>query len=102
MSILVEKRKMDGSQIWKLQSGHDFVLEKDVSQNLLFSISKDHNSKNTQSSVMVLALCKSAHVALHLYKLSWKYLERFLSYRADTILWQTDRRPREKQYVSQP
>ena len=40
--------------------------------------------------VMVLALCRLSHVALHLCKVSWKYLESFLSYRADTILWQTD------------
>ena len=49
-----------------------------ISQNLLFSISKDHNSKNTQSRVTVLALCTSSHVALHLCKVSWKYLKRFL------------------------
>ena len=41
---------------------------------------------------MVLALCMSSHVALHLCKVSWKYLKQFLSYRADTILWQTDGR----------
>ena len=63
-----------------------------ISQNLLFSFSKGHNSKNTQSRVAVLALCTSSHVALHLCKVSWKYLQRFLSYRADTILWQTDGR----------
>ena len=62
-----------------------------ISQNLLFSISKGHNSKNMQSIVTVLAFCTSYHVALHLCKDSWKYLKRFLSYRADTILWQTDR-----------
>ena len=54
----------------------------------------------------VLVLCKTFHVALHLCKVSWKYLKWFLSYRADTILWQTDgwtdRRPGQKQYVSQP
>ena len=42
-----------------------------------------------QSRVTVLALCTSSHVALHLCKVSWKYLKRFLGYRADTILWQT-------------
>ena len=61
-----------------------------ISQNLLFSISKGRNSKNTQSRVTVLALYTSTHVALHLCKVSWKYLELFWSYRADTILWQTD------------
>ena len=61
-----------------------------ITQNLLFSISKGHNSKNTQSRVTDLALCTSSHVALHLCKVSWKYFKRFLSYRADTILWQTD------------
>ena len=77
-----------------------------ISQKLLFSISKGHNSKNMQSRVTVLALCTSSHVALHLCKVSWKYLKRFWSYRADTILWQTDRqtdrRPGQKQDVSQP
>ena len=57
-----------------------------ISHNLLFSISKGHNSKNTQSRVTVLALCTLSHVALHLYKVSWKYLKGFLSYRADMIL----------------
>ena len=61
-----------------------------ISQKLLFSISKGHNSKNTQPRVTALALCTSSHVALYLCKVSWKYLKRFLSYRADTILWQTD------------
>ena len=36
---------------------------------------------------MVLVLCTSSHVDLHLCKVSWKYLKRFWSYRADTILW---------------
>ena len=61
-------------------------------KNLLFSISKGHNSKNTQSRVTNLALCTSSHFALHMCKVSWKYLKRFFSYRADTILWQTDGR----------
>ena len=47
--------------------------------------------------LMLLYICIKFHeniskVALHLYKVSWKYLKRFLSYRADTILWQTDGR----------
>ena len=41
-----------------------------ISQILLFSISKGHNFKNTQSRVTVLALCTSSHIALHLYKVS--------------------------------
>ena len=57
---------------------------------LLFSISEGHNSKNMQSRVTVLTLCTSSHVALHLYKVSWKYLKRFSSYRLDTILWRMD------------
>ena len=31
-------------------------------QILLFSVSKGHNSKNTQSRVMVLVFCRSSHV----------------------------------------
>ena len=96
-------------------------------RNCYLHSSKGHNSKSINTRVMVLAfcmlsnvgkylyevswitvlvLCTSSHVALHLCKVSWKYLKRFLSYRADTILWQrsgrTDRRPGQKQYVSQP
>ena len=41
-----------------------------ISQNPLFSISKGHNSKNTQSRVTVLVLCMSSYVALHLCKVS--------------------------------
>ena len=67
-----------------------------ISQNLLFSISKGHNSKNMQSRVTVLALCTLSQVALPLYKVSWKYLKRFWSYRADTILWQTDDQGKNK------
>ena len=67
-----------------------YYFQTTISQNLLFSISKGHNSKNTQSRVTVLALCTSSHVALHLCKVSWKYLKRFWSCRVDTILWQTD------------
>ena len=61
-----------------------------ISQSLLFSISKGHNSKNAQSRVMVLTLCISSHNALYLCKVSWKYLKRSLIYRAG-----------QKQYVSQ-
>ena len=48
----------------------EYRADKTILQNLLFSISKGHNSKNTQSRVKVLALCMSSHVALHLYKVS--------------------------------
>ena len=41
-----------------------------ISQNLLFSISKDHNPKNMQSRVTVLVLCTLSHFALHLCKVS--------------------------------
>ena len=76
-----------------------------ISQNLLFLISKGNNSKNTQSGVTALALCTSSHVALHLCKISWKYLKQFSSYRADTILWQRYflwQTARAKKYASQP
>ena len=45
---------------------------------------------------MVLVLCPLSHVALHLYKVSWKYLKGFWNYRADTILWQTDDQGKNK------
>ena len=53
-----------------------------------FQFQRAITRKKTQSRVTVLAFCKSSHVALHLCKVSWKYLKRFLSYRADTVLWQ--------------
>ena len=43
-------------------------------------------TQNIRNPVTVLALCTSSHVALHLCKVSWKYLKRFWSYRANTIL----------------
>ena len=35
---------------------------------------------------MVLRLCTSYYCALHMYEVSWKYLKRFLRYRADTCM----------------
>ena len=53
---------------------------------------KGNNSTNELIRVMVLVVCRSSVDALYFYEVSWKYLERFSSYRADTIFWQTDRR----------
>ena len=91
MSSIVDRNLYEVS--WRyLESFLSYRADTTISQNLLFSISKGHNSKNTQSRVMVLALCTLSHVALHLCKISWKYLKHFLTYRVDTILWQTDGR----------
>ena len=50
--------------VFDLQSGHDHIAKSTI------SISKGHNSKNTQSRVTVLVLCTSSHLALHLCKVS--------------------------------
>ena len=104
MSSIVDRNLYEVS--WRyLESFLSYRADTTISQNLLFSISKGHNSKNTQSRVMVLALCTSSHVALHLCKVSWKYLKPFFELQSGhdfvTDRW-TDRRPGQKQYVSQP
>ena len=38
---------------------------------------------------MLLVLCMLSNVDWYLYEVSWRQLERFSSYRADTILWQS-------------
>ena len=51
---------------------------------------------------MVLVQGTSSECALRIYEVSLKYLYGLSSYRADTILWRTDRWTQgEKQYVSQ-
>ena len=47
-------------------------------------ISKGHNSVKNVGGVSVLALCTSSDDRLYLYQVSWKYLERYQSYGAET------------------
>ena len=47
-------------------------------------ISKGNNSAKNVGGVTVVNLCKSSDHALHLCQVSWNYLERYQSYRADT------------------
>ena len=56
-------------------------------RNGKFHCSKGNNSKSMQSRVTVPALCTSSHPPEHLFEVSWKYLKRFWSYRANTSLW---------------
>ena len=69
-------------------------------------ISKENNSKTvwTRVTVYTCMLCTLSDNDLYFYGVSWKYLERFSSHRANMIAWQTDRQtdrqPRQKQYVS--
>ena len=53
-------------------------------------------AKNVQTWFLVLVVCTLSDDALSFYEVSWKYLERFSSYRMDRILWQTDRQPSTK------
>ena len=46
-------------------------------------IKKGNNSSKYVSGVTSFNLCKMAGHALHLYQVSWNYLERYQSYRHD-------------------
>ena len=47
-------------------------------------ISKGNNSAKNVGGVTVVNLCTSSDRALHLYQVSWNYLERYQSYGPDT------------------
>ena len=49
------------------------------------NISKGNNSAKNVGGVNVFNLCMSSGHALYLCQVSWNYLERYYSYRADTI-----------------
>ena len=55
-------------------------------RNCYLQSSKGHNSKSINTRVMVFAFCTSSNVCKYLFEVSGRYLERFSSYRADTIL----------------
>ena len=48
-------------------------------------ISKGNNSAKNVGGVTVVDLCTSSGHALYFYRVLWNYLERYQSYRADTI-----------------
>ena len=50
----------------------------------ILKISKGNNSAKNVGGVTVVNLCTSSDHALHLCQVSWNYLERYQSYRADT------------------
>ena len=58
----------------KLQSRHDFFTE-----------TKGNNSAKNEGGVPFVNLCMSSGHALYLCQVSWNHLERYQSYRADTI-----------------
>ena len=60
------------------------VIER--TQNDHCQISKGNNSKYVLTRVMVLVVCTSSDNALYFFEVSRKYLERFLTSRADNIL----------------
>ena len=51
----------------------------------ILKISKGNNSAKNVGGVNVFNLCTSSDHALYLCQVSWNYLERYQSYRADTI-----------------
>ena len=54
----------------------------------ILKITKGNNSAKNVGGVNIVNLCTSTGHALYLCQLSWNYLERYQSYRADTIsLW---------------
>ena len=55
---------------------------------LYWKLEKRNNSEKNVSGVNIVDLCKSSGHALYLCQLSWNYLERYQSYRADTFsIW---------------
>ena len=54
----------------------------------ILKITKGNNSAKNVGGVNIVNLCTSSGHALYLCQLSWNYLERYQSYRADTIsIW---------------
>ena len=51
----------------------------------ILKITKGNNSAKNVGGVNIINLCTSSGHALYLCQLSWNYLERYQSYRADTI-----------------
>ena len=49
---------------------------------------KGDNQENKQARVIHLVYSVSVHVGLHSYKVSFKYIEKFWSYRAYTKIWE--------------
>ena len=55
---------------------------------LYWKLEKGNNSEKNVGGVNIVYVCKSSGHALYLCQLSWNYLERYQSYRADTIsIW---------------
>ena len=55
---------------------------------LYWKLEKGNNSEKNERGVNIVNLCKSSGHALYLCQLSWNYLERYQSYRADTVsIW---------------
>ena len=51
----------------------------------ILKITKGNNSAKNVGGVTVVDLCTSSGHALYFYQVLWNYLERYQSYRADTI-----------------
>ena len=51
----------------------------------ILKITKGNNSAKNVGGVMVVNLCTSSGQALYFYQVLWNYLERYQSYRVDTI-----------------
>ena len=51
----------------------------------ILKITKGYNSTKNVGGVNVVNLCTLSGHALYFYQVSWNYLERYQSYRADTI-----------------
>ena len=51
----------------------------------ILKITKGNNSAKNVGGVTVVDLCTSSDHALYFYQVLWNYLERYQSYRADTI-----------------
>ena len=68
--------------LWNYLEGYQSYRADTISR---LKISKGNNSAINVGGVTVLNLCTSSGHALYFYQVLWNYLERYQSYRADTI-----------------
>ena len=68
--------------LWKYLKGYQSYRADTIS---ILKITKGNNSAKNVSGVTVVDLCTSSGHALYFYQVLWNYLERYQSYRADTI-----------------
>ena len=69
-------------KVFNLHSGQEWRVEM-----AMFNVQRAITPKVSKTRVTVHVFCKLSNSVLHLCEVSWKYLEWFLTYRADTSTW---------------